>query len=159
MTKGADRPPSGFAVEIVSEAARRRGINLQWVSLERDPAAALARGTIDLYPALAHAPDRPDLVHLSSPWWEANLALIVDKRRGLKSPDQMAGLRIAFVDRSISADLAKQMFPRSEYVRKTPYEDVLRAACAGEADAAFLTVGLYVTLLQQHVDGCESTPL
>src|SRR5262249_32306154 len=65
----------------------------------------------------------------------------------------------AFVDRSISADLAKQMFPRSEYVRKTPYEDVLRAACAGEADAAFLTVGLYVTLLQQHVDGCESTPL
>ncbi|HWZ29827.1 MAG TPA: ATP-binding protein [Bryobacteraceae bacterium] len=158
MVTGGDIP-GGFAVNVVREAAQRRGITIEWVPLEGAPDAALANGTIDLYPLLADAPDRRQRLHLSYPWWEANLVLIVDRRSGLQRADQMEKRRLAFVSPSISAALAQKLFPRSEYVRKLPYEDVLRAACTGEADAAFLTIGLYLELLQQRVHGCEDVSL
>src|SRR5262249_26965033 len=41
--------PTGFAVEVVREAARRRGIQLEWVKI-RGSEASLRSGAVDLWP-------------------------------------------------------------------------------------------------------------
>jgi len=152
--------PGGFAVEVVKEAARRKRIQLEWVELvSSGPEPALKDGTIDLYPVFANTPLRRGRVHMSQPWWESPLALIVDRKSGLKAPEQLHGRRIAVTDISVTAELAKQLFPLSKLVRKGPYEDVLTAACSGEADAAFLTIGLYLELLQQSASQCDGKSL
>ena len=151
--------PGGFAVDVVKEAARRRNIKIEWVPLDSGPELALSSGAIDLYPLFANTPERRGRVYMSRPWWESPLALVVNRASGLKSPDEMAGRRIAMVGFSVTADLAKKLFPRSQYVFKGPYEDVLAAACAGQADAAFLSLGLYLELLQQGEHQCDRVAL
>lgn len=149
----------GFAVEVVKEAARRRAIRLNWVALDDRPEEALESGAIDLYPVFANTPERKARLHMTQPWWDASLALIVDQRKGITNPEQMEGRRVAVVEPSISLELARRLFPRSQYVGRVPYEDVLAAACDGEADAAFLHMGLYFELLQQGATLCADVPL
>ena len=151
--------PAGFAVEVAKEAARRKKIELEWVSLPGGPEAALKSGTIDLYPIFANTPQRRGLIHMSRPWWESPLALIVDRRSNLKTLDQVDGRRLSVVDFSVTQNMAHALFPHSPHVMKIPYEEVLQAACTGEADAEFLTVSLYLELLQQGVRGCEGVSL
>jgi signal transduction histidine kinase len=159
MIQKADGSPGGFAVDVVREAARRRGIALEWVLVPGGPIPAFARESIDLYPVFAKTPQPRGNIYSSSPWWENNIALIVDQRKNLRAPEQLEGKRIAFVEGSITAGIAAQLFPRSNFVRKLPYEDVLRTVCSGESDAAFLAVHLFEELLEKRLAGCEDTPL
>jgi signal transduction histidine kinase len=161
LIRGADGP-AGFAADVVKEAARRKNIQLEWISLPAGPEAALKERKIDLYPLFANTAARRGKIHMSQPWWESPLALVVDRRSGLKSADQMAGKKIAVVDFSVTSRLAEELFPHSTYVLKGPYEQVLAAACSGEADAGFLTIGLYLELLQlgpRECDGVAVAPI
>ncbi len=159
MMKNADGSPGGFAVDVVKEAARRRGIGLKWVELPGNPAVAFAGGEIDLYPLFAQTPAARPGVYYSQPWWENSLALVVDKRRNFHGPEDFQNRRIALVDGSITASLAPRFFPRSSFDRERLYEDVLRRVCAGRSDAAFLAIRLFEELLEQRVAGCEDTAL
>lgn len=68
---GADGKPDGFAVEVVSEAARRRRVRLEWVFAAEGPLEAFSRGAIDLWPRLqmSLATDRS---YVSAPWLRTN---------------------------------------------------------------------------------------
>lgn len=151
--------PTGFAVEVVKEAARRKNIRLEWVRLRISPDRAFSDGMIDLYPLFANTPTRRGRIYMSQPWWESPLALVVDRNSGVKSPDQMDGRRIAVMGYAAAAELARQLFPRAQYVQTGPRDDVLAAACTGKADAAFLTISLYLELLQQGARQCDGVPL
>jgi hypothetical protein len=48
-TIGADGTPRGFTVAVMAEAARRRGIELKWVTVQEGPDLALATGKVDLW--------------------------------------------------------------------------------------------------------------
>ena len=161
MTKSPDGLPGGFVVDLLNEVAQRRDIKLQWVVLPNpaSPEDALRKGEIDLYPIFGNTPVRQAEFHLSQPWWENGMALIVDKRNGFKTPDALYNKRIAFVEHSLSAEIAHQLFPQAHYVEKIPYQDVMRTVCSGEADAAFLALVLFRELLQDGVQGCGSVPL
>jgi signal transduction histidine kinase len=159
MMRNADGSPGGFAVDIVKEAARRKGIALEWVPTPGGPGPGFASGNIDLYALVAHAPGPRPGIYLSAPWWENNLALIVDKRSGFHSPDGFGGRRVTVSDGSFAAALAPSFFARADLIRKSTYEDVLRTVCSSESDAAFLAVRLFEELLEERVPGCETTPL
>jgi signal transduction histidine kinase len=161
MTESPEGAPGGFAVSLIDEVARRRDIRIQWVALPNpaSPEDALRQGLIDLYPIFGNTPRRQAEFHLSQPWWENGMALIVDKRNNTRTPGALDGKRIAFVEHSLSAEIAQQLFPRAHYVRKIPYEEVMQTVCRGESDAAFLALVLFQELLQDGVRGCESTPL
>jgi len=47
---------SGLAVEIVSEAAKRAGMSLQWVETGTSSEEALRRGLVDLWPIMVDCP-------------------------------------------------------------------------------------------------------
>src|SRR5438067_632255 len=46
--QGKDGKPTGLAVELIEEAARRRGIRLQWLLEPESSEAALKSGRVDL---------------------------------------------------------------------------------------------------------------
>src|SRR5215469_16142798 len=113
MMRDANGSPGGFAVDVVSEAARRRGIGLEWVEVRNGPDAPFADRTIDLYPLFAHTPTPRRGIYYSQPWWENSLALVVDKKRNFHGPADFSGRRIALVEGSITASLAPKFFPQS----------------------------------------------
>ena len=47
----------GFAVDVLNDAAHRRGIRLQWVPAT-DPTKALMHNYVDLWPLLSSTPER-----------------------------------------------------------------------------------------------------
>src|SRR5580698_10197277 len=65
---GADGQPSGLAVDLVQEAARRRGIHLDWMKAPGARGmAALQGGEADLWVLLTIRPERIHQVYFSEP--------------------------------------------------------------------------------------------
>ncbi|SPF46891.1 hypothetical protein SBA4_360038 [Candidatus Sulfopaludibacter sp. SbA4] len=69
--RGDQGEPTGFAVELVREAARRRGIHIQWVYRPESSEAALRGGYVDLWPVMTTTPERTRFLwflYISSPF-------------------------------------------------------------------------------------------
>src|SRR5215468_9250167 len=66
---GPDGQATGLAIELVREAARRRGIRLEWIR-RRDADAALREGKLDLWPLLSQIPERRSYLHITEPYLE-----------------------------------------------------------------------------------------
>ncbi|HEU0122741.1 MAG TPA: ATP-binding protein [Bryobacteraceae bacterium] len=67
---------SGLGPDVVSEAAHRLGIRLEWVRPVEKPELALPNGTVDLWGSLSITPDRREHMFLTRPWAESNFGLV-----------------------------------------------------------------------------------
>ena len=83
MQWGPDGLPAGLSVEVISEAARRVHLPLEWVYTNGDVEGPFRDGTIDLWPALTILPARR--IYFSDPWLTADLYIVV--RGGGPKPD------------------------------------------------------------------------
>src|SRR5580658_4014232 len=72
---GPDGGPKGFAVEIVTEAAKRARVKLRWIPSDESVDDALREGKIDFFPMLTLTRERIAEFHVSEPWWENETAL------------------------------------------------------------------------------------
>ncbi|HTP33768.1 MAG TPA: hypothetical protein VMJ75_16430, partial [Candidatus Acidoferrales bacterium] len=52
QVRGADGKEAGLSVELVKEAARRRGISLQWLFWQDSSESALKSKSVDLWPLI-----------------------------------------------------------------------------------------------------------
>src|SRR5436190_10621315 len=59
---------SGLSVEIVSEAAKRAGIQLNWVETGTSSEEAFRKGLVDLWPLMVDLPQRWKYVHFAPPY-------------------------------------------------------------------------------------------
>src|SRR4029077_1674203 len=57
--------PTGFAVELVREAAKRREIRLKWVLHPESSEAALLSKSVDLWPMMVITKDRKKILHIT----------------------------------------------------------------------------------------------
>ncbi len=62
--RGPDNEPHGAVVDIMNEAARRAGMQLQWVYSPEGTDAALESGNVDLWPNLGDIPERRGRVYV-----------------------------------------------------------------------------------------------
>ncbi|MEP7364657.1 MAG: response regulator [Acidobacteriota bacterium] len=65
---GASGKPEGPAVEIVQEAARRAGIQLEWVLTVGGPDENLRTGKVDLWPLVTSTPGRKGKFYITRQW-------------------------------------------------------------------------------------------
>src|SRR5262245_57354014 len=65
---GPDGKPRGAAVDLLNEAARRRGIKLEWVYSPEGTDAALESGRVDLWPNAGDVPERKGRIYISKGW-------------------------------------------------------------------------------------------
>jgi len=83
--------PTGFAAELVRAAAKRRGIRLKWELHPESSEAALMSKAVDLWSMMTITEDRKKLLHLTDPYQENDLGLLVVATSAFtKASDQTA---------------------------------------------------------------------
>ena len=77
---------AGLAVETVNEAAKRAGVQLQWVETGTSSDEAFQKGLVDLWPLMADLPDRRKRIHFTRPWLHSSHGLLLARRISVPGP-------------------------------------------------------------------------
>ncbi len=137
--------PSGPAVDVVREAARREDIKLRWVYSPQGPEKALRSGALDLWPILGDVPERRRFLYITAPWSEMTYILLLPASAPLKSPQDLGAATLAVSNISLDARLARRYFPRAAVLHEPSIAGVVTAVCSGLADAGFIAQSAWLT--------------
>jgi signal transduction histidine kinase/CheY-like chemotaxis protein len=155
----ADGKPSGAILDVMTEAARRRGIKLEWVYSPEGPDEALANGTVDLWPRLRDTPERRRRIYISAPWSTNAAWLVSQVAQGITKPADVAGRTLWYRPDSVTDRLVRDQFPGAHYVMQPNNDDVFKAVCTGQADAGIIFGNLSHTIDMPRLTRTAATPL
>ncbi len=133
-----DGTAGGVAVEIVTEAARRKGIQLEWVVKTGNIEHLLLNGEVDLWAILSDFPARRKHIHVTEPWLRNEVFLLSLERSGIGTADAADGRKVVHALGSSSAEALKRLPRGARLSRAEDAADVIEAVCSGSADAGFL---------------------
>jgi two-component system sensor histidine kinase/response regulator len=144
-----DGKPEGLAVQVVTAAAARTGIRLQWVPVA-DAEQALRAGKVDLFPLLTATPERQRDLYLSVPWWESSQTLLSLRDHPLPDAAATARKRIAVRNLNWGATVWRRLMPEAVLVPNSDTRAMVAEVCTGAVDGALLDGRLvYEGLLDQ----------
>jgi len=135
---GANGVPTGFAVELVREAARRRGIRLQWVYRPAPSENALRQELVDLWPLITILPERAKLIHISDPYIQHDHYLVVPAGSSFRQPQDLAAATVSLIDIPVAQRLARVILPAARFAPVRSVTEVIKNVCEGRTDAAFV---------------------
>jgi diguanylate cyclase (GGDEF)-like protein/PAS domain S-box-containing protein len=152
-----DGSVKGLAVDVLEEAAHRRGIRIIWTPLRDIPLdTALETGVADLWPLVAPTSDRRRKFFLSDPWLESDFVLISLKGRPVRDSAGAAGQTIAHARLKTTTGIATKYLSRSRFVVKMLRSEVVQAVCRDEAAAGLIESRLLDAILLDRPKGCEN---
>ena len=146
---------SGFSIDIVTEAARRRNIRLEWIRTKADPESQLASHVVDLYPRLVPLHPSKD-VFFSRPWLKMTYTLLA-KRDTVFAASTMKGVRIGYAANAFNTEILARRLPSAV---PTPIQGVVRlveAVCLGTVEAGMLETRMIQSLLLRDRANCVGT--
>ena len=160
--RGGNGEPTGLAVELVREAARRRGIRLQWVRRHEGSETALRTGAVDLWPLITITPDRLQLLHISAPYLDSVTSFVVRRDSGLQTVEDLAGKQVGYVAvprpgtivRPINLRLASQFAPGARFAMRGTSRDLVASVCNGELAAGYVEQNAIMQILIQGGSAC-----
>ncbi len=88
--------PSGVAIEIVKEAALRRGIHLEWVQPAHFAVSAIEHGETDLWVLMTDLPERHGKIYITEPYLTMERCFLVLKSSGASSARDLQHARIGY---------------------------------------------------------------
>lgn len=150
--------PTGFAVELVREAARRSGIQLKWVEHPESSEAALRSKAVDLWPMMTITKERKQVIHLTDPYQEDEFGLFVDAKSAFATVGDLKHQTISYDGLPSNARLLREQFPGNVLLSKPSLLEAVRSVCAGEAQAFFEDHITVFSLLLSNPP-CPGTPL
>src|SRR5260370_22092296 len=100
---GSNGEAAGLSVDLVREAARRRGIQLQWVFWQDSSESALRKKAVDLRPLITITPERLKMFHISQPYLDSEYCLLVLADSPYRQAEDLATATIGFTNPSIDA--------------------------------------------------------
>lgn len=153
------RGASGFTVDVMNEAARRTGMELEWVYCTHGSRSALLEGAVDMWPLGYYRPKEYPTLHQTRPWTEDQHAFLWDGGKLPEEPKDWAGRRMAVVDRVALRALAQRLFPKQEFEVVPSRRNAAEAVCAGRAEVAFLNLRSVESILLDRPPACLSTRL
>jgi PAS domain S-box-containing protein len=148
---------SGLSVETVSEAAKRAGIQLEWVETGRSSADSLRQGLVDLWPLVVDLPDRRQFIHFARPWMHSSYVLLF--REGTQIGDRSVPGRIAVFRMPLHARLARERFPAAQVVETPAAHGVISQVCTGAAAAGFFEMRMAQSELRERPAECAGVVL
>jgi signal transduction histidine kinase/CheY-like chemotaxis protein len=151
---GPDGTAKGAVIEVMQEAARRRGIHLVWVLSSIGSERSLSAGETELWAIFSDLPWRRSRFFVSRPYALVRYWLVVDQGSLLTSASQMKGRTVAVkYPPGMMEAAARWFFPESRVQRQAEDSGIFRAICAGEVDA-----GLVAARVEQRVEDIETGP-
>jgi len=124
-----DGSPGGPTIEIISEAARRARIRLQWVHRPEGPEKALASGAVDLWPLFGDLPGRRSRFFIGKPWSSRRFLVAVPQDSRIERLDQLKGRVIGVRYPGTNEALADSYLPNIRPRRHATFGDIFRAVC------------------------------
>ncbi|HTD21613.1 MAG TPA: ATP-binding protein [Terriglobales bacterium] len=155
----ADGSPAGPAIEIFTEAARRRHIPIEWVHAPEGPEPNLISGKVDLWPLIGDLPERRKFLYISDPWINLSFWMISLESSGISTPKDTAGRSVWHVNVSIFGRLARANFPGARLTPQPSNLSVLEAVCSGKADAGVISGSKADVADLRGVQACQNAQL
>lgn len=156
VTNGA---PTGPAIEIVSEAARRRHIPIEWALSPDGPEPNLRSGKVDLWPLLGDLPERRKFLHISDPWIRISFWLVSLDSSQISSPEDTVGHSVWFTGVSVATRVAKTNFPGAVLGPQPSNVVAMEGVCSGKADAGMIAGSKADAAVLQNLPACRNARL
>jgi signal transduction histidine kinase/DNA-binding response OmpR family regulator len=138
---GADGVPTGTAVEVIRQAARRAGIRLEWVYYPQGSEKAIISKSVDLWPIMVDFPERHQFAYLTAPWAKLSHAVVYRAPARIATPEDVGSMRLAVATGSISdSRVSRRYFPKAAIVPVPNAEEVVPAVCSGAAESGLITL-------------------
>ena len=156
--KGTDISPTGIAVEFVRDAARRRGIRLEWVFYPGSAEAALRNHELDLWVMMTILPERKGIVHISQPYLQHDTLLLVRSDSTYFGIRDLESAAISHLDLPINQRLLRRILPQARLVATVTETGAIEDVCAKRTDAVFIDELTGIAALLAG-PSCASQPL
>jgi len=134
----AQGQPTGLVVDVINEAARRSGLRLAWSFQPGSSDQALLSGRMDLWPLMTIRPERRGKVHITEPYRESEVCLIVRAESPARELGDFAGQVIAHNGQPLATRVLKAEVPDARQVAIADTRELVAAVCQGQADAAYM---------------------
>ncbi|MCL4796364.1 MAG: response regulator [Bryobacteraceae bacterium] len=144
----------GPVFEVISEAARRRGLQLEWVYCPEGPDRALRSGKADLWPLIADIPERRKHVSITSPYLRARWWLVSREESGIRSVKDIRGRQVLRQPGLLTDVLVKRHLPEANTEISPGLPESLARVCRGEAESALVAQGTGDHILLRD-QGCD----
>jgi len=134
---GKDGKLTGVIVELIDEAAKRRGIRLQWVPEPESSESALRAKRVDLWPVMTIRPERKGVVYITNPYREDEICFLVRSGSTATRLKDLRNSTIAYDGEPLDVRLLRLHLPNAHLsVIKSPRER-LEAVCKQDVEAAY----------------------
>lgn len=134
-----DGQPTGFAVDLLNEAAARRGIRLQWLLEPESSEAALRAGKVDLWPMMTITPQRKGVVYITDPYRGVQVCLLVRMESPYTRLDDLRNAAISYNGHPLDLRMLRSQFPGAQFTAIESARQSMETVCQQRGDAAFLS--------------------
>ena len=108
----ADGEPSGLAIELVREAARRRNIRLEWIRRQRSGETSLVNRQVDLWPLMTITQETKKRIYISEAYLEHGFFFLVRQDAPYRRVEDLEQRTSAISTSRLSVILRKCTFRR-----------------------------------------------
>ena len=140
--------------EVLSQAAARRGIRLEWVHAPEGPDRALASGKVDLWPLMADIPERRGFVTITGPYLRTRWWLVSREESGIRSVEDLRGRQVLRMPGLLAESLVRRYLPNARAEEAPSIVDALSRVCRGDAESALVAQGTGDHILLRD-QGCD----
>ncbi len=152
----AEGKPTGTAVAVIQEAARRAGVRLNWIYSPGGSDAALRSHSVDLWPIVVDFPERHRFAYFSAPWAKLTYALVFRSRDRIHRPEDVGTRSLAVATASKSDErISEQYFQHARIVPVGNAEAVIPSVCRGAADFGLVTLSSMFPGRNESCDGAQ----
>lgn len=160
--KGAE--PTGLAIDLVRDAARRRGIQLRWVHRDEGSEAALRSGAVDLWPLITVTPERLRVFHISAPYVDALTSFMVRRDGPFQQLEDLSGQTVGYVSTRasdsvpapIDLQLARRFLPAARLVPRSDPHELIESICNGDLAAGYIEQNVVIQTMMIDGVGCAA---
>jgi ABC-type amino acid transport substrate-binding protein len=146
--------PYGPTVDLLSEAARRAHVKLQWVPSPMGPDRALLEGVVDIWPILNQVPERMSRFHFTEPYGELTYWLISKGAERALHPSEV-GSRLVGLLPGLAARIARPYLPKAQFQTFVDIPAMVAGVCSGAVYAAVIGESISHVSLFHKPEGCE----
>lgn len=151
--------PSGLAVDLIREAARRAGMQIEFVPTTLRVDEAFKERLIDLWPAATDTPSRRKWLHLTEPYLTNRICLLSRADDPVTRDEQIAGKRVAAYNSSILKEVVKSEFvSKVTLVETRGRRDGIESLCRDDVQAAVVEQRYLEQALLHRPPVCSSIP-
>ena len=150
---------SGLVYDVMTEAARRGKVRLQWVLTNEPADLSFQKNVFDIYPTATRSEWRNRHLHFTPSWLVSSMVLLSLSGRQASSLQEIDGEPVSLRANPMVETAVAKVVPRSRLKAVPRWEDALKLLCAGQVRAALMEARFLGTVLLNRPVGCEGTKL